>query len=113
MVVKYLIRDYLDLTLVALAAVGLMKLELRPDGLALLRPPPDPFVFVLAADEAGEILLRFSLKLVLTVDDSRDAVDGVGGFRTIGPILEPLELLRLAGTRVIVRMGVDDDVELF
>lgn len=112
MVVKYLIRDYLDLTLVALAAVGLMKLELRPDGLALLRPP-DPFVFVLAADEAGDILLRFSLKLVLTVDESRDAVDGVGGFRTIGPILEPLELLRLAGTRVIVRMGVYDDVELF
>lgn len=48
----------MDLTLVALAVVGLMKLELRPDGLALLRPAPDPFVFVLAADDAGDILLR-------------------------------------------------------
>jgi hypothetical protein len=48
----------LDLTLVALAVVGLMKLELRPDGLALLRPPPEPFVFVLVADDAGDILLR-------------------------------------------------------
>lgn len=48
----------MDFTLVALAAVGLIKLELRPAGLALLRPPPDPFVFVLAADDAGDILLR-------------------------------------------------------
>ena len=50
----------MDLTLVALAVVGLMKLELRPDGLAaLLRPPPlDAFVFVLVADDAGETLLR-------------------------------------------------------
>lgn len=51
-------RDYLDLTLVALAVVGLMKLELRPEGLALLRPPPEPFVLVLAPDDAGDILLR-------------------------------------------------------
>lgn len=42
----------------ALAAVGLIKLELRPAGLALLRPLPDPLVFVLAADDAGDILLR-------------------------------------------------------
>lgn len=103
----------MDLTLVALAVVGLIKLELRPDGLALLRPPPpDPFVFVLAADDAGEILLRFSLKLVLTVDESRDAVDGVGGLRTTGPMLDPLELLRLAGTRVTALTGVEAD-ELF
>lgn len=47
----------MDLTFVALAVVGLMKLELRPDG--LLRPTlPDAFVFVLAADDAGDILLR-------------------------------------------------------
>lgn len=42
----------------ALAAVGLIKLELRPDGLALLVPAPDPLVFVLAADDAGDTLLR-------------------------------------------------------
>lgn len=49
----------MDLTLVALAVVGLMKLELRADGLALFSPPlPDPFVFVLAADDAGDTLLR-------------------------------------------------------
>lgn len=53
-----LLVDYLDLTLVALAAVGLIKLELRPDGLALLRPLPELLVFVLAADDAGDILLR-------------------------------------------------------
>lgn len=46
------------------------------------------------------------------VDESLDAVDGVGGFLTEGPILDPLELLRLAGTRVIDLIGVDD-AELF
>lgn len=48
----------MDLTLVELAAVGRIKLELRPDGLALFRPLPELFVFVLAADDAGDILLR-------------------------------------------------------
>lgn len=46
------------------------------------------------------------------VDESLDAVVGVGGFLTVGPILDPLELLRLAGTRVIDLTGVDD-TELF
>lgn len=45
---------------------------------------------------------------MLTVDESREADDGVGGFRTVGPMLDPLELLRLAGTRVMARMGVVD-----
>lgn len=49
---------------------------------------------------------------MLTVDDSREVDDGVGGFRTVGPILDPLELLRLAGTRLIARAGVDE-AELF
>lgn len=49
---------------------------------------------------------------MLTVDESREVDDGVGGFRTAAPMLEPLELLRLAGTRLIDRIGVDDD-ELF
>lgn len=49
---------------------------------------------------------------MLTVDESLDAAVGVGGLRMIGPMLDPLELLRLAGTRVIDRIGVDDN-ELF
>lgn len=48
---------------------------------------------------------------MLTVDESRD-VDEAGGFRTIGPMLDPLELLRLAGTRDTGLIGADDD-ELF
>lgn len=44
---------------------------------------------------------------MLTVDDSREVVDGVGGFLTVGPILDPLELLRLAGTRLKARAGVE------
>lgn len=49
---------------------------------------------------------------MLTADESLDDDDGVGGFLMIGPILDPLELLRLAGTREIDLIGVDD-VELF
>lgn len=48
---------------------------------------------------------------MLTADESLDD-DGAGGLRTVGPILDPLELLRLAGTLVIDLIGVDDD-ELF
>lgn len=47
---------------------------------------------------------------MLTVDESREAVVGVGGLRTVGPMLDPLELLRLAGTRAMARIGVNDDV---
>jgi len=102
------------LTFVELAAVGRMKPpELRVGvlllALGMFLIPVLLLVFVLAADDAGDILLRlFSLKLVLMEEESLDdddaaaaaAVAGVGGFLTAGPMLEPLELLRLAGTRV-------------
>lgn len=40
------------------------------------------------------------------VDESLEEVVGVGGFLTTGPILDPLELLRLAGTRLRALVGV-------
>jgi hypothetical protein len=51
------IRDYLLLTFVALDVVGLIKLVALNDGLVRLILF-ELFVFVLAADDAGEILLR-------------------------------------------------------
>lgn len=50
------IRDYLLLTFVALDVVGLIKLVALNDGLVRLILF-ELFVFVLAADDAGEILL--------------------------------------------------------
>jgi hypothetical protein len=102
-------RDYFDLTFVALAVVGLMKLELRPEGLAVFDTKlADAFVFELAADDAGDILLRLvSLKLVPTAGVT--LVADAGGFLTAGPILDPLELLLLAGTRVVALVGGRDD----
>lgn len=99
----------------ALAVVGLIKPPLARDWTAELE------LIFFSAPEAGlaangalaDLILElglFSLKLVLIVEDSLDDGEAAedGGLRmVVGPILEPLELLLLAGTRVpAVRVGV-------
>lgn len=93
------------LTFVALAVVGRMKLEGRADERDALF---ELFVFVLAAEDAGDILLRLFWLLSLKLELDVDAIfDGVGGFFIAGPILDPLELLRLAGTLETVFVCLD------